>query len=261
MAIHRLEQELGVTFFERNARAVGVMADGERVLQRLSLTPQVLAAARQALTVLNQLAVGEVRLRFAPMFGMGRLPLWLEQFHQRYLRVRFKALEDGSQEVDWRPESREIDIALMNARRVKTTWHSAVVDADELIIGVSPADPLAQLEVITAADLDGQPTVLLDDRFAQRMMLDECCKAHTHLTVLQNNDSPLALKTAQRRLGATTAFRSNLHASGGLIGIPLDRPQHLQFSLCCRADESLSLANKRLIEFVTGTALPRDARP
>ncbi|MFK0033609.1 LysR family transcriptional regulator [Pseudomonas monteilii] len=262
MAIARLEQELGVTLFERNARGVTVTAEGERFLQRVDLTLQELACARQELSALNQLAAGEVRLGFAPMFGMGRLPLWLEQFHHRYPGVRFKALEGGGQEVGWRLESREIDVALMNTRRVKPHWRSAVVDADELIIGVSPANPLAHHETLTPECLHERPMVLLDGRFAQRVMLDEYCKQHgiAFHTVLESNDAPLVLQAAQRGLGATTIFRSNMHASSGLTGIPFEPPQHLQFSLCWRADEHLSLANRRFIEFVTGALLPVDAR-
>ncbi|MNO18524.1 HTH-type transcriptional regulator CynR [compost metagenome] len=262
MAVARLEHELGVPLFDRSVRGVTATAEGARFLERVDLMLQELAAARQELTSLANLQSGEVRLGFAPMFGMGRLPMWLEQFHAQYPGVRFKAFEGGGQEVDWRLESRDIDVALMNARRVKPHWQSAVVDADELVLCVLPDHPLAKLDAVSAEHLQGLPMAVLDGRFAQRLMLDEYCKQHrvAFCTVLQSNDAPLVLQAALRGLGATTVFKSNLHAVGNLISVPFETPQHLQFSLCWRADEHLSLANRRFIEFVTGKPMPVQPR-
>lgn len=64
-------------------KRISLTAEGCRFLERLGHLLQGSNIARQELTDSRQLQVGEVRLGFAPMFGMGHLPGWLEGFHSR----------------------------------------------------------------------------------------------------------------------------------------------------------------------------------
>lgn len=252
MAISRLESELGVPLFNRVGKRISLTAEGGRFLERVGHLLQGLNVARQELTDLSQLQVGEVRLGFAPMFGMGRLPDWLEGFHASYPGVMLTAIEGGGQEVSRRLDAREIDLGLMDSRRIREDWESVSVDADELLICVSAEHELAKYQSVQPNDLQGLKMVVLDERFAQRVMLDEYCKPRKleYQVTLQSNDAPLIVQGAQRGLGATTLFRSNLHAAPGLVGVSFDPPQKLNFSLCWRAGEYLSLANRRFVEFV-----------
>lgn len=252
MAISRLESELGVPLFNRVGKRISLTAEGGRFLERVGHLLQGLNVARQELTDLSQLQVGEVRLGFAPMFGMGRLPDWLEGFHALYPGVLLTAIEGGGQEVSRRLDAREIDLGLMDSRRVREHWESVPVDSDELLICVRPDHDLAGRQCVQPEDLQGLKMAVLDERFAQRVMLDEYCKPRKleYPVALQSNDAPLIIQGSQRGLGATTLFRSNLHAAPGLVGVPFNPPQRLHFSLCWRAGEYLSLANRRFVEFV-----------
>jgi len=254
MAVARLETELGVPLFNRAGKRITLTAEGARFLGRVEHLLQGLNNARQELTDLEQLRTGEVRLGFAPMFGMGLLPQWLQAFHQRYPGVVLTAIEGGGQEVGRRLEAREVDLGLMDSRRVRAHWESVAVDSDELLVCVPAGHPLATRASVGSADLDGLKMALLDERFAQRVMLDEYCKPRgiTYQIVLQSNDAPLIVQGAERHMGATTLFRSNLNAAPGLVGIPFDPPQRLDFSLCWQASDYLSLANRRFVEFVLG---------
>ncbi len=95
MAVARLETELGVPLFNRAGKRITLTAEGARFLGRVEHLLQGLNNARQELTDLEQLRTGEVRLGFAPMFGMGLL----QAFHHKYPGVTLTAIEGGGQEV------------------------------------------------------------------------------------------------------------------------------------------------------------------
>lgn len=252
MAISRLEQELGTPLFNRTSRQVSVTAEGRRFLDRIEPALLGINTARQEMTDLGQLQVGEVRLGFPPMFGLGLLPEWLHAFHRVYPGVLLTAIEGGGEEVAQRLEDRMIDIALMNSRRVRPHWNSITVASDNLMLCVHPQHSLAQHVQVCSADLQGLGMAVLDGRFAQRVMLDEYCASHQvqFRPVVQSNHVSLIIKSAQNGMGATTLFQSNVERECGLVSIPFDPPQPLSFSLCWHANEHLSLANRRFVEFV-----------
>lgn len=252
MAISRLEKELGMPLFNRTSKQLSVTAEGRRFLDRIERALLDINTARQEMTDLGLLQVGEVRIGFPPMFGLGLLPEWLHAFHLVYPGVLLTAVEGGGEEVAQRLEDRQIDIALMNSRRVRPHWRSVTVAADDLMLCVHPQHPLAQRAQVGPDDLQGLGMVVLDGRFAQRVMLDEYCANH-HVQfhpVVQSNHVSLIIKSAQHGMGATTLFQSNVERESGLISIPFDPPQPLSFSLCWHANEHLSLANRRFVEFV-----------
>ena len=252
MAISRLEAELDVPMFNRAGKKIRLTAEGARFLGKVEHLLTGLNHARQEVTDLSQLRVGEVRLGFAPMFGMGPLPQWLEAFNREYPGVQLTAIEGGGKDVCDRLESREVDLGLMDARRVEDHWASVPVASDELLLCVHARHPLAAQKSIQPTDLIDLPMVVLDKRFSQRVVLDEYCKPRQidYRIVMQSNSAALVVDGAQRGMGATTLFHSNLKSEMGLIGIPFSEPQVLNFRLCWQANDYLSLANRRFVEFV-----------
>lgn len=253
MAISRLEKELGVPLFNRTSKRCTATAEGKRFLQNVERSLQGLNSACQEMTDLGLLQVGEVRIGFPPMFGLGVLPDWLDAFHQEYPGVLLTALEGGGEEVAQLLEDRQIDIALMNSRRVRPHWESVTVATDNLVLCVEPSHRLAKNKRIKPSDLQDLSMAVLDGRFAQRVMLDEYCAASETVfrTVLQTNHVSLVIESALRGMGATTLFQSNADQESGLVSIPFHPAQKLNFSLCWHANEHLSLANRRFVEFVT----------
>jgi len=255
MAVSRLEKELGVPLFNRTSRQVSVTAEGRRFLDRVERALLDINIAKQEMTDLGQLQSGEVRIGFPPMFGLGALPDWLHAFHLVYPGVLLTAIEGGGEEVAQRLENRQIDIALMNSRRVKPHWNSITVASDHLMLCVHPQHSLANQAQVGPTDLQGLGMAVLDGRFAQRVMLDEYCDSYgvQFRPVVQSNHVSLMIKSAQNGMGATTLFQSNVERETGLVSIPFAPPLPLSFSLCWHANEHLSLANRRFIDFVIST--------
>jgi hypothetical protein len=54
-------------------------------------------------------------------------------------------------------------------------------------------------------------------------------------------------------MGASTLLRSIQRCVPGMLGVPFKPAQTMSFSLCWRANEYLSVANKRFVEFAQTT--------
>ncbi|MNG35124.1 hypothetical protein D3C84_1217910 [compost metagenome] len=54
-------------------------------------------------------------------------------------------------------------------------------------------------------------------------------------------------------MGISTLLRSVQEREPGIRGVPFKPAQTMSFSLCWRADEYLSFANKRFVDFVQTT--------
>lgn len=75
MAVTRLEEELGVTLFNRTTRKVILTAEGEQFLPRIASALREMDVARQELRDMADLKRGEVRLGIPPMFGLHYVPV------------------------------------------------------------------------------------------------------------------------------------------------------------------------------------------
>jgi len=74
MAVTRLEEELGVTLFNRTTRKVILTAEGQQFLPRIASALREMDIARQELRDMADLKRGEVRLGIPPMFGLHYVP-------------------------------------------------------------------------------------------------------------------------------------------------------------------------------------------
>ena len=80
MAVTRLEEELGVSLFNRTTRKVVLTVEGEQFLPRIASALREMDVARQALRDMADLKRGEVRLGIPPMFGLHYVPGLMNAF-------------------------------------------------------------------------------------------------------------------------------------------------------------------------------------
>lgn len=255
MAITRLEEELGVTLFNRAARQVTVTAEGKSFLAHVEVALLELDMARQELRDMAHLHSGEIRLGVPPMFGIHYIPQVLNAFGTRYPGIVMTVVEGSADDISQRLENRDIDVALLESRRVKSGWDSVLLGTDEMVLCMSDSHLLSGEAFIEAWHLQDQKMVLFDQTFLQRHLFDSFCDAAgvDYRIALQSNFVSLVIKATLDGIGASTLLRSIQQSVPGMVGIPFKPAQTMSFSLCWRANEYLSVANKRFIEFAQTT--------
>ncbi len=255
MAVTRLEEELGVTLFNRTTRKVLLTAEGEQFLPRIASALREMDVARQELRDMADLKRGEVRLGIPPMFGLHYVPGLMNAFRQSYPGIAMTVFEGSAADIGQRLEQREIDLALLESRRVPQDKESILLGSDEMLACMHPDHPYAGKAFLTAEDLRNTDMVVFDRTFVQRHLLDAFFAEHgiTYQVALQSNFVSLVVQAALDNMGVATLLRSVQQRTPGIVGVPFRPAQQMSFRLCWRSGEYLSLASKRFIDFAAQT--------
>lgn len=256
MAVTRLEEELGVALFNRTTRRVTVTAEGQQFLGRIAAALHEMDIARQELREMIDLQRGELRLGIPPMFGLHYVPELIKRFRSAHPAIVMSVFEGSADDISQRLEQREVDLALLESRRVTDDQDSILLGTDEMVLCMHPAHPFANKRALIAEDLRDMDMVVFDRTFLQRNLLDRFCEAQKvdYRIALQSNFVSLVIQAALDQVGIATLLRSVQQCTPGLVGVPFEPAQNLSFSLCWRSGENLSRASKRFIAFAGETA-------
>jgi LysR family cyn operon transcriptional activator len=251
VSIRKLEEELGVQLFAREARQVVPTPEGLLLLRRAERIFQEVDSARRELEDAQNLRTGEVRLGFPPMYGLRSLPALLAEFYAAHPGVAVTAMAGSATEIGNMLENGTIDLALLEGRRVRAGWQRVLVGRDEMVLCVERSHPLAKRRRIKGPELDGLPMAVLDSHFIQRELLEAICarEGARIRPTFKSNYVPLIREAALNGMGAVTLVRSLADADDRLVGIPFDPPQIMSFNLCWRDDRYLSRANLAFVDF------------
>ena len=250
--IKKLEDELGILLFTREARKVVASPEALLLLRRADRIFDELKLARHELQAAAELRVGEVKIGMPPMYGQVYFPRLIAQFHAAFPAVVITAMEGSADEVQAMLESGAIDIGMLENRRIPPGWDRIDVGRDETVLCVSRTHPLAAKERVASKDLDGLPMVVFDSSFLQRRVLDQLCKkAGVHFRlVLQSNFVPVIHQAVADGLGASTLLRLMVEQDLRLVPLSFSPPEVFHFSLCWR--HALSKPNKTFVDLARG---------
>jgi len=176
VAIKKLEDELGVTLFvrQRNKRLT-LTPEGQILLKRADRLFQEVDSARRELDDAAQLRTGEVKIGMPPMYGLQLFPPLMVEFHATYPGLIVTAIEGSAGEISGLLDSGEIDLALLETRRVRPGWAHAQIGEEEIVLCVRRDHALSGHTRVSGKDLDGLPVAALDETFLQRNVLEERC--------------------------------------------------------------------------------------
>jgi DNA-binding transcriptional LysR family regulator len=251
IAIKKLETELGVVLFARQARHVVASPEAELLLRRAARIFEEVALARDEIQAAAELKIGEIKIGFPPMYGEIFLPKIFAQFHKEYPAVVITASEGSADSVRKLLDTGAIDIGILESRRLPGGWQSVEVGRDETVLCVNADHNLAGRKSVEAKDLAGLPMAVFDSTFLQRNVLEEMCKTAgvKFRLVLQSNHVPTIHEAVASGIGAATMLRSTVSGDQRIEAVSF-RPQlRFKFSLCWRQEKSLTKACRTFIDF------------
>jgi LysR family hydrogen peroxide-inducible transcriptional activator len=176
--IKKLEEELGVTLFERSKRSVEPTHPGEAIVAQAR---QVLEQA-EALTQLAQSyqdpLVGPLRMGVIPTLSPYLMPLILQPLQKQYPQIKLVLSEEFTDTLLERLGKHEIDAALL-ATPVKDSAFESMPLFDEPFWLVHPRNhPLSKRKKIIQTDLDNADLLLLAEGHCLAEQAMEVCHIH-----------------------------------------------------------------------------------
>ena len=251
VAMKKLEEELGVMLFNRQQnRRVTLTAEGEILLKRAARLFQEVDSARREIEDATELRSGEVKIGVPPMYGLQFFLPVMDAFHKAHPGIDVKVTCASAGDTGKMLDAGEIDLAVLESRRVREGWGHALVGEEEVVLAVRRDHPIAKKTAVSGKDLDNLDMAVFDETFLQRNVLDRRCQKSgaRYRMVVESNYVPIIFEAANAGLGAATVIKSLVHAYDNLVAIPFEPAEVFQFHLCWLDARYLSRANQAFVD-------------
>ncbi|MBB3130774.1 DNA-binding transcriptional LysR family regulator [Paenibacillus rhizosphaerae] len=175
--IRNIEEELGVTLFDRSGKKVVLTDAGRIIYEQAQPIVKSFQSLSSELGDLKNLKKGHIRLGLPPMVGSSFFPEVIGQFHQKYPQVTMQIFEDGAKKVEVDVESGLLDIGVVVLPTDDSLFHSFSFVRENLMLLVHPSHRLAHRECVPLADLAEENFVLFREDFALHdRIITECVR-------------------------------------------------------------------------------------
>lgn len=151
--IRALEEELGISLFERNTRGVRLTEAGRRFVQQIAVgVDQLDHAVRTA----NMAALGECGRLLIGVHGLipgSFLDILLTRYRQEHPDIAIDMMEGAAREAIMHLRAGRIDLAFLVGTFDLPDCHSRPIWTEQLVVALPASHPLASRAGITWADL------------------------------------------------------------------------------------------------------------
>jgi LysR family transcriptional regulator, hydrogen peroxide-inducible genes activator len=161
--IRKLEEYLGVTLIERNAKSFSLTSMGQEVVEKarkiLGQVEALLASTRKS----HEPLAGPLNLGVIPSLAPYLLPRLLPLIKNHYGRLQLVVHEDLTEHLLERLRGYRIDAALLALPLDGGNFEEIPLFDEPFWLACPPHHPLARLESVSESDLCGEPLLLLAD--------------------------------------------------------------------------------------------------
>lgn len=153
--IHDLEDELGVSLFERGAKSIRLTEAGRLFLPEARAVLERADQAAAAVKNLGSGLTGELNVGFAPSLAVDILPRALRNLQRDAPKIRVHLHDLSSGEMLAGLRQNKIDIALTIEQPAQTLrgLHTQPIQSYKVCVALSPAHPLARQKNIRLTDI------------------------------------------------------------------------------------------------------------
>lgn len=208
-AIRALEDDLGVSLFDRQARGLEITHKGSAFLRHARQILADVATARSSFRDEAETARGRLSLGVTSLVAGYVLSDILSRFRRAHPRVELNVIEDNGDYLQHLLIGGELDVAVMLTSSVKDRMalHVETLLVSPYRLWLPLGHALAQQEAIALDDIAGQPLI--------QLMVDEIEESTRRLTAALPVKPEIAFRTR-----SVEAVRSLVATGAGLAILP-----------------------------------------
>jgi DNA-binding transcriptional LysR family regulator len=179
--IRELEEDLGVTLFERRGRGLLLTPAGERLRAKAKPIMRDVRHARESLGEFRAMPQGVIRVGASNTPGIYLLPYALGRFAERFPGVRISLRVGDGSAITRAIQDGELDLALLEddpSPGRLPGWEQRELLQDELALIARPDHPWARRTDLTVTDLPDHPIIFRQaDSPTRQLILDRIAQA------------------------------------------------------------------------------------
>jgi len=161
--IKELEQELGISLFERKNARVTLTRAGEIYFQYADKLLKTHEEARFRVQQLKHKFNGRLNIGASTTIGQYILPEVLANFNQKYPNINIHMLNANTEEIERELRENSIDLGLIEGHSGKSSLRYEPLMDDEIVAVVHQSYSLFEKEEISIKELENQNLVLREN--------------------------------------------------------------------------------------------------
>src|SRR6266851_1608001 len=227
IAIRRLEEELGAPLFDRSQKTPTLTDAGELIYDYAKRILVLRDQAQNVVSELRSLERGRVRIGANESTSLYILPHLILQYREQHPNVKVEIFRQSSERLPREVLDRNVDFALLAFEPLDNDLESFPILQDELVLIMSPDDPLAKRESLNIEELGEQSFVAHNVKTASRHKVIEAFEQHhTPLNITLELATIETIKRfVQLRIGLAFVPRMCVAEElerGSLVGVPVE---------------------------------------
>lgn len=173
--IKKLEESLGATLFERDARSVRLSEAGVLLIPLMSRTLRAAEDVQAQAEQLRDPLAGVVRVGAFPTLAPYALPHLMPALGEAMPRLRIELIEEKTETLISQLLEGRLDAALLALPVNHPRLDAIALFSEPFLLAVATNHPLAKRKSATIEDLAAQPLLLLDEGHCLREQSLEFC--------------------------------------------------------------------------------------
>lgn len=262
VAIRNLEEELGVTLFDRERKKVQLTAEGRAFLRRATALEELLRETELEMGELRGVERGELRLGLPSMLASHVFPEVITGFRQRYPGLHIFVYGGGGVRIVEMIEKDEIELGIVAGSHVPENLDYMPLLREEMVACVAKNHPLAHSSSITLKEFASEDLFLFEKGFFQRELVENLFRGEElrPKVVFETNHVPLLITMAASGGGATTLLRLAAEAAPSLVPLSFKPPLFVDAGVAWKRRSYVSSAARAFLQYLQSSFEGKNAQ-
>ena len=188
MMIKKLEEELGITIFDRSKQPVVPTEAGKILIEQARSVLRETELIKQISSNLKTGLQGDLKIGIIPTLAPYLLPLFLPQFLKQYPSIKLKIQEQTTEQLLQMLASDKIDVAIMATPLGDKNFKETPLFYEEFKVFVSANDKNLKKKYILPEDIDINKLWLLEEGHCLRSQALNLCELQKQQAKAHNLD-------------------------------------------------------------------------
>lgn len=173
--VKKLEQELGVTLFDRSTKQVTLTAKGERLLTQINVILEQTQILKELAATSNEPLQGKLTIGIIPTIAPYLLPVLLTSMKEAFINSRFSFIEMQTATILEALDNGELDFAILADVPELKKYHRVNLYKEDFVVAVSHDNSLARQKKVALRDLQGCSLLMLSDGHCFKDQAQQFC--------------------------------------------------------------------------------------
>ncbi len=176
MQIQKLEEQLGISIFDRSQQPVQVTPLGQKIIDQSRLVLSHATLIGELISEARTEVAGELRIAVIPTLAPYLLPLFLEKFVNQYPKLNLRVEESKTEDIIRDLAQNQLDVGILVTPLNEKLLQEVPLFQEPFYVFANQNSELATLDVVHDQDLVGHELLLLSEGHCMRDQMLRVCK-------------------------------------------------------------------------------------